>query len=195
MTDKKRCGWVDINSPEYVNYHDTEWGIPLHDERKLFEMLCLEGQQAGLSWITILRKRDNYRLAFDNFDYEKIVKYDETKIEQLKQNVGIIRSERKIRAIIKNASVFMEIQKEFGNFSRYIWNYVGNRPINNKISDYREMPVQSELSAKIAKDLKKRGMSFVGPVIIYSFLEAAGLINDHEEECFRKKEIEEMYDN
>jgi DNA-3-methyladenine glycosylase I len=195
MEKFKRCGWVDENSSEYIEYHDNEWGVPLHDDRKLYEMLCLEGQQAGLSWITILKKRDNYRKAFDNFDYEKIAKYDDKKIEELKQDSGIIRSESKIRAIIKNAVAFMEIQKNYGSFDKYIWSYVDYKPINNKIQDYREMPTQTELSAVIAKDLKKKGMSFVGPVIIYSFLEAVGIINDHEIGCFRKKEIEEKYDN
>ena len=190
MSDKlKRCGWVDINSQEYIEYHDKEWGVPLHDEQKLYEMLCLEGQQAGLSWITILKKRDNYRIAFDDFDYEKVANYDDAKVQELKGNAGIIRSESKIRAIIKNANTFMAIQKEFGSFDKYIWSYVNFKPLNNIIHDYKEMPTHSELSAKIAKDMKKRGMSFVGPVIIYSFLEAVGIINDHEENCFRNKEV------
>ncbi|MCU9611943.1 DNA-3-methyladenine glycosylase I [Caldibacillus lycopersici] len=179
----KRCQWVTEN-PLYIEYHDREWGIPVLEDGKLFEMLLLEGAQAGLSWITILKRRDNYRFAFDNFDYEKIATYSEEKILQLKQNEGIIRNERKIRSAVENAKQFIQIQKEFGSFSKYLWSFTNGEPIINSWNEADKIPAQTELSQKISKDLKKRGFSFVGPVIIYSFLQATGVVNDHLLSCF-----------
>lgn len=186
----KRCGWGE-NHQISIDYHDNEWGIPLHDERLLFELLILEGAQAGLSWITILEKRENYRKAFDNFDFKKIALYDEKKIEELLNNPGIIRNRLKIRSTISNAISFLEVQKEFGSFDKYIWSYVDNKPIQNNWKELRELPAKTELSEAISKDLKKRGFKFVGPTIIYAFMQAVGLVNDHITECFRHKELSE----
>ena len=188
--DKKRCGWCDVNSKEYVEYHDTQWGVPVSDDRLLFEMLSLEGMQAGLSWISILKKRHNFTDAFDNFDVEKIVNYGPEKVAELLENAGIIRNKLKIGSIIKNARVFIAIQKEFGSFSNYIWSYVGHTPIQNSLENFHDMPVKNDLSKQITKDLKKRGMSFVGPVIMYSYMQAIGMLNDHETSCFRYAEIQ-----
>ena len=173
------------------DYHDFEWGVPLHDDYKLFEFLVLDGAQAGLSWSTILKKRENYRKAFDNFDYEKIAKYgdDEDKIEELLNNPGIIRNKLKVNAFITNAKAFIKLRKEFGSFDKYIWKYVNNTPIQNKLKSFEEMPAKTKLSEIITKDLKKRGFKFVGPTIIYAFMQAIGLVNDHLVKCFRHKEI------
>ena len=179
----KRCDWV-TNDPLYQQYHDFEWGIPVYDDRKLFEMLILEGAQAGLIWITILKKREHYRQAFDNFDVERIVGYSERKIQALMNNKGIIRNERKIRSVIQNAKSFLHIQKEYGSFSNYIWSFTGGKPIVNRWTSIQEIPQQTNLSKKISKDLKKRGFSFVGPIIIYSYLQAIGVVNDHILSCF-----------
>ncbi len=178
---KKRCFWVDEKSDLYVKYHDEEWGIPKFDDRDLFELLILESFQAGLAWITVLKKRENFRKAFDNFDVKKVAKYDEKKINELLQNEGIIRSRGKINAAINNAIKFIEIQKEFGSFSNYIWGFTDKKVIKRS---KKELPVSTELSDKISKDLKTRGMKYVGTVIIYSYLQAIGVVNDHDKDCF-----------
>lgn len=178
----KRCRWVDEKSEIYVKYHDEEWGVPTHDDRELFELLVLESFQAGLSWITVLKKRADFKIAFDNFDVKKVANYNEEKINELLKNEKIIRSQGKITAAINNAKIFIEIQKEFGSFNNYIWGFTENKIIKNQND---ELPVSSPLSDKISKDLKKRGMKYVGTIIIYSYLQAIGIINDHEKACFR----------
>ena len=178
--EKNRCCWTNGVEDIYIKYHDEEWGVPVHDDHKLFEMLLLESFQAGLSWITILKKRENFRKAFDNFDVDKIAQYDEKKKETLRQDAGIIRNRLKIDAAVSNALIFKEIQKEYGSFDRYLWGYT-----NNKIIYGKEMVTHSELSDQIALDLKKRGGKFLGTVIIYSFLQATGVVNDHERTCFK----------
>ena len=183
----KRCDWAKNDLA--IQYHDTEWGVPQHDDRKLFEFLILEGAQAGLSWDTILRKRENYRAAFDNFDANKIAVYDEQKQAELLQNEGIIRNRLKIKSAIQNANAFMQIQKEFGSFDKYIWNFGGGKPIVNKRKDSTEVPAKTEISDAISKDLKKRGFNFVGSTIMYAFMQACGLVNDHLVSCFRYDEI------
>lgn len=179
---KKRCSWVDLNSEIYIKYHDEEWGVPKYNDHDLFELLILEGFQAGLSWLTVLKKRDAFRKAFDNFDIEKIAKYNEQKINKLLQNKDIIRSQSKIKSAILNAQIFMQIQKEYGSFSKYIWGFTEGKIIKNKNDDF---VVSSPLSDIISKDLKKRGMKYAGTVIIYSYLQAIGIINDHEKSCFK----------
>jgi DNA-3-methyladenine glycosylase I len=186
---KKRCAWCDESSEIYCHYHDNQWGVPVYDEQELYEMLILEGMQAGLSWLTILKKRKNFRLAFDHFDYQKVAIYDDEKIAQLLDNQGIVRNRLKIRAAIKNAQIFLNIQKEFGSFKDYIWAFVDFNPIQNQFERLEEIPAQTELSEKISKDLKRRGMNFVGPTIIYSFMQAIGMVNDHVTSCFRHKEV------
>ena len=176
--NKQRCKWVS-DEEVYIKYHDTEWGIPTHDDRELFEMLVLESFQAGLSWITILKKRENFKKAFDNFDVLKVAEYDEDKVNELRENEGIIRHKGKITSAISNAGVFIEIQKEFGSFDEYIWSFTDGRTIK------AEYLTESDLSRKISKDLKKRGMKFVGPTIIYSYLESIGIIDNHEQNCFK----------
>ncbi len=180
---KTRCQWAG-NDPLYQKYHDEEWGIPVHDDRKLFEMLILEGAQAGLSWITILRKRENYRKAFNNFDAKKIAKYDSKKIRQLLQNEGIVRNRLKINAAIINAKLFLEIQKEFGSFDKYIWKFVNGKPIINSRENLKEIPAKTEESDLMSKDLKKRGFKFIGSTICYAFMQAVGMVNDHIVDCF-----------
>ena len=180
----KRCSWVDENSPIYIKYHDEEWGIPKYDDRELFELLILEGFQAGLSWITVLKKREAFRKAFDNFDVKKVAEYNQAKVEELLRNVGIIRSRNKIESAIKNAKIFIEIQKEFGSFSNYIWAFTDNKIIKNTDDKFK---VSSPLSDKISKDLKLKGMKYVGTVIIYSYLQSIGIVNDHETTCFKWK--------
>ncbi len=187
MENKIRCSWVKLNNPLSVDYHDNEWATPCFNDRKLFEMLILEGAQAGLSWETILNKRENYRKAFDNFNPTKIAKYKESKIEELLGNSGIIRNKLKINSAIKNAKAFLTIQQEFGSFSDYIWNFVDNQPIQNDFKDMSEIPTQTALSNKISKDLKKRRMTFVGSTIIYAYLQAIGIVNDHLKNCFCNK--------
>ncbi len=184
---KKRCGWVNLSNPLYIEYHDKEWGVPSHDERYLFEMLILEGAQAGLSWETVLKKRENYRKAFNNFDAKKIARYNAKKIESLMTNEGIIRNRLKINSATKNAKVFLQIQKEFGSFERYLWDFVNHKPIQNKFKTWKDLPAKTELSDTLSKDLKKRGMSFVGSTILYAYLQAVGLVNDHEMGCFKYK--------
>ena len=186
MNNKNRCGWA--KGEKDILYHDTEWGVPSHDDGYIFEMLILEGFQAGLSWNTILQKRENFRKAFDNFDYKKIAEYDETKLNELLKNEGIIRNRLKINSIVTNARAFMKIQEEFGSFAKYIWNFTDNKRIINKWKELSEVPATSELSDKISKDLRKRGFKFVGSTIIYSFLQAIGIIDDHLISCPYKTE-------
>ncbi len=180
--ERKRCSWVNLNSPLYINYHDKEWGVPSHDDRYLFEMLILESFQAGLSWSTILKKREHFREAFDGFDVVKVSQYDEVKKEALRENKGIIRNKLKIKAAVNNAKTFITIQKEYGSFSKYIWGFTNHQVIKNQTGTFL---ATSPLSDTISKDLKKRGMKFVGSTIIYAYLQAIGIINDHEPECFK----------
>ncbi len=185
---KHRCGWC-LGDPLYEAYHDTEWGVPVKDDSTLFEFLILETFQAGLSWITVLRKRENFREAFDNFDYNKIAQYNQTKIDSLLQNPGIIRNKLKVNATVSNARAFMATQKEFGSFSKYIWDFVNGNPIKNEWENYRDAPATTELSDIISKDLKKRGFKFVGSTVIYAHMQATGIVNDHEVNCFRYHEV------
>ena len=182
---KIRCDWAIENTQLYLDYHDNEWGVPQHNDNILFEFLVLEGAQAGLSWSTILNKRENYRKAFDNFDFEKISRYDQKKVDELLQNSGIVRNKLKIASAICNAKVFIEIRKEFETFDKYLWGYVDGKPIKNNFKTLKDYPTKTELSDKISSDLKKRGMNFVGTTIIYAFLQAIGVVNDHQVKCFR----------
>jgi DNA-3-methyladenine glycosylase I len=182
MKEIKRCAW-STDDKIYQEYHDNEWGKPLHDDRLFFEMLILEGAQAGLSWLTVLKKRENYKAAFDNFDVKKVAKYNDEKIEELLQNAGIIRNKLKIKSAIRNAKVFIEIQNEMGSFDKYIWKFVNNKPVKNHFKTKDELPATTPLSDEISKDLKKRGMNFVGSTIIYAFMQAVGLVNDHTMDC------------
>lgn len=183
---KERCVWCGSDQLSQ-EYHDKEWGKEEHDDRMLFELLILEGAQAGLSWTTILKKRANYKKAFDNFDVNKVSKYDEKKFKELINNEGIIRNKLKIRSAKRNALVFIEIQKEFGSFNKYIWGFVDNKQIRNNLKDISELPSETRLSNKISKDLKKRGMNFVGSTIIYAYMQSIGLVNDHTKNCFLYK--------
>lgn len=183
----QRCDWARNDLAIY--YHDAEWGVPQHDDRKLFEFLILEGAQAGLSWDTILRKRENYRKAFDDFDYKKIALYDEKKKAELLQDEGIIRNRLKIASAIQNANAFLKVQNEFGSFDKYIWNFIGGKPIVNAWKNLSKVPAKTEISDAISKDLKKRGFNFVGSTIMYSFMQACGLVNDHLVSCFRYNEV------
>ncbi|MFA8300431.1 MAG: DNA-3-methyladenine glycosylase I [Hyphomicrobiales bacterium] len=183
----KRCEWVPSNNDDYIKYHDEEWGKPIHDDNLLFEFLILEGAQAGLSWSTILKKRDNYRKAFDQFDPSKVANYDEIKVQELLNNEGIVRNKLKVNSAIRNAKVFLKIQDEYESFNKYIWNFVNNKPIINNIKTLQDLPASTELSDKISKDLKKRGMNFVGSTIIYAFMQAVGLVDDHEVNCICRK--------
>lgn len=185
---KHRCGWCK-GDDLYEAYHDLEWGVPVKDDNTLFEFLILETFQAGLSWITILRKRENFRKAFDEFDYKKIAQYDEHKIESLLQNEGIIRNKLKVRSTISNAEAFIKIQKEFGSFSTYIWGFIDGTPIKNTVENYKHAPPNTALSDTISKDLKKRGFKFVGSTVIYAHMQATGMVNDHELNCFRYNEV------
>ncbi len=181
-----RCAWCTTD-PTYQDYHDKEWGVPTYDDRTLFEMLILEGAQAGLSWLTILKRRDGYRIAFDNFDVEKVANYDAADQIRLENDPRIIRNKLKINAAIKNAKVFIEIQKEFGSFSEYLWCKIDHKPIVNHYKNAAELPVTSPLAIETSKALKKRGMSFVGPVIIYSYMQSVGMVNDHTLDCFLRQ--------
>ncbi|MCI0693784.1 DNA-3-methyladenine glycosylase I [candidate division KSB1 bacterium] len=186
---KRRCEWCG-DDPLYVAYHDDEWGVPVHDDRKLFEMLILEGAQAGLSWSTILKKRENYRKAFDHFDAKKIAKYDKAKVAKLLADPGIVRNRLKIAATIQNARAFLEVQKDFGSFDRYIWQFVDGKPQKNKWKSLKEIPPKTAESDAMSKDLKKRGFSFVGSTICYAFMQAVGMVNDHVVTCFRYRKIQ-----
>jgi len=179
-----RCPWCG-NDDLYIKYHDEEWGVPVHDDRKHFEFLVLESAQAGLSWITILRKRENYRKAYDGFDPAKVAHYDYKKINELMQNPGIVRNKRKIEASINNARCFLRIQEEFGSFDNYIWDFVNNKPVKNHWTDISQVPANSELSDRVSKNLTSRGFRFLGTTIVYSHLQATGIINDHLTTCFR----------
>ncbi|MEC5142641.1 DNA-3-methyladenine glycosylase I [Chitinophaga sp. 212800010-3] len=183
--EKVRCSWSEKDKL-YQDYHDHEWGTPNHDDKHLFEMLCLEGAQAGLSWYTVLTKRENYRKAFDNWDAKKIAKYDEKKIEALMQNEGIIRNRLKINATIGNAKAFLAVQKEFGSFDQYIWSFVQHRPIINHYKDMKQVPAKTAISDAMSKDLLKRGFKFVGSTICYAYMQATGMVDDHMEGCWKK---------
>jgi DNA-3-methyladenine glycosylase I len=183
-----RCPWCG-NDELYIKYHDEEWGAPVHEDRKHFEFLVLESAQAGLNWLTILRKRENYKVAYDNFDPIKVSQYDEEKIAELMNNAGIIRNRRKIEASINNAKCFLMIQEDFGSFDNYIWGFVDKLPVVNHWQNISEVPATSELSDKVSKDLKKRGFKFLGSTIIYAHLQATGVINDHLTTCFRHSEV------
>lgn len=186
INDKhKRCWWATDNDPLYIAYHDNEWGEPTHDDRMLFEMLILEGAQAGLSWSTVLHKRENYKKVFDNFNVEKVAQYDAIKEQELLSNAGIIRNKLKIKSAIRNAKVFMHVQQEFGSFNNYIWQYVNHKPIINHWKNPEEVPDKTELSDKISKDLKKRGMNFVGSTIIYAYMQSIGMVNNHLVNCYK----------
>lgn len=185
---KTRCHWCG-DDPLYVRYHDEEWGVPLHDDQKLFEFLILEGMQAGLSWITVLRKREHYRKVFDGFDAKKIARYDEAKIVSLLADPGIIRNRLKVRGAVKNAKAFLAVQKEFGSFDRYMWGFVGGKPIVNKLRDMKDYRSTSPESDAMSKDLKKRGFTFVGSTICYAHMQACGMVNDHVVGCFRQAEL------
>ena len=189
MDNKNRCAWVPLDNPLYVKYHDEEWGVPIHDDQLLFEFLILEGAQAGLSWLTILKKRDNYRLAFNDFDPQKVALYDEKKIEELMQNSGIIRNRRKIESAIANARAFLEIQSKYGSFDSFIWNFVDGKPIVNCWKSTKEIPPKTSLSDTLSKELIKKGFKFVGSTIIYSHMQATGMVNDHTTDCFRYNEL------
>jgi len=178
-----RCIWVPKDNQEYINYHDNEWGVPVFDDKKLFEFLILEGAQAGLSWSTILKRRQSYKIAFANWNVNKISEFDEKDIEKLLFNKGIIRNKLKIKSAINNANQFIKIQEVFGSFSKYIWDFVNNISIQNNWKTIDKVPAQTDLSIKISKDLKKRGFSFIGPTIIYAYMQAVGLINDHTTNC------------
>lgn len=184
MKTKIRCPWPS-DDKLMIEYHDKEWGVPLHNDRKLFEFLLLEGFQAGLSWRTILHKRQNFRKAFDNFDFNKIAKYDKRKINSLMKDSGIVRNKLKIESAVRNAKAFIAVRKEFGTFDNYIWNFVDGKPFKNKFRSLKELPARTELSDFISKDLKKRGFNFVGSTIIYAHMQATGMVNDHLTSCFR----------
>lgn len=185
---KNRCGWCE-GDDLYEAYHDQEWGVPVYEDDAFFEFLILETFQAGLSWITVLRKRENFRNAFDNFDYKKIANYQQTKIDALLQDAGIIRNKLKVNATVSNATCFIKVQEEFGSFSKYIWDFVDGKPIKNSIKNYKEAPANTPLSDTISKDLKKRGFKFVGSTVVYAFMQATGMVNDHEVTCFRYNEV------
>ena len=189
----RRCPWVDLGKPDYLAYHDQEWGVPVHDDRLLFEFLILEGAQAGLSWYTVLRKRENYRLAFDNFDPELVARYDDRKVRELLGNAGIIRNRSKILAAVNNARRFLDIREEFGTFDAYIWKFVDGRPIVNELRDLADYPATSRESDELSKDLRRRGFKFVGSTVCYAHMQATGMVNDHSLDCFRRQEIIEGY--
>jgi len=190
---KSRCEWGTV-SQLYIDYHDNEWGVPVHDDRMLFEFLVLEGAQAGLSWETVLKKRENYRKAFNNFDPVKVSRYGDKKIEALMGNKGIIRNRLKIASAVNNAKRFLEVQKEFGTFDAYIWQFVNGKPITNRFKSMQEIPATTKESDAMSKDLKKRGFKFVGPTICYAHMQATGMVNDHVVDCFRYKEIKKIVD-
>ncbi|MFK5925548.1 MAG: DNA-3-methyladenine glycosylase I [Desulfuromusa sp.] len=188
---QKRCEWCG-NDPLYIEYHDKEWGVPAHDDQHLFEMLILEGAQAGLSWLTILKKRQNYRKAFHNFDIEKIACYSERDIKRLLADPGIVRNRLKIASVIKNAQAVLKIQEQYGTLDSFLWRYVDSEPRQNAWNTQAELPAQTELSTKMSKELKQLGCNFVGPTICYAFMQAVGMVNDHVIDCFRYAEIKEM---
>lgn len=186
--NKKRCGWCE-GDRLYEAYHDKEWGVPLFDDRLLFEFLILETFQAGLSWITILRKREYFRKAFDSFDYQKIATYNESKVTTLLSDRGIVRNRKKIEATIKNARAFMSVQEQYGSFSKYIWDFVSGKPIVNRYKALNQIPTYTPLAEKISKDLKQKGFGFVGPTVVYAHMQATGMVNDHLMDCYRYTEV------
>ncbi len=187
-----RCAWVSLNDPLYLKYHDEEWGVPIRSDNALFERICLEGAQAGLSWITILRKREHYRAAFDGFDPAIVARYDEAKVAELLQNPGIVRNRLKIQATINNAQKFLEVQEEFGSFSDYLWGFGGGQTLQNQRRALSEIPAETEESRRLSKDLKRRGFKFVGSTICYAMMQAIGMVNDHTVDCFRYAEITQL---
>ena len=191
MEEKIRCGWC-VGDPLYEAYHDREWGVPLKDDASIFEFLTLETFQAGLSWITVLRKRENFRKAFDNFDYQKIANYSEEKIEELMQDSGIIRNRLKILSAVSNSQAFMKVQQEFNSFSNYIWSFVDGKPVQNKRQSLAEVPATTAISDALSKDLKRRGFKFVGSTVIYAHMQATGMVNDHVTTCFRHQEVQNL---
>ncbi len=191
MSEQKRCGWV-TSDPLYIRYHDEEWGVPVYNDPKMFEFLLLETFQAGLSWFTILRKRENFKKAFADFDYNKIARFTAEDVERLLEDSGIIRNRQKISAAINNASRFKEVQEEFGSFCNYLWNYTGGKPIQNKLESLGQAQATTPLSDEISKDLKKRGFKFVGSTTIYAHMQACGMVNDHLTSCFRHSEVKEL---
>ena len=190
---KKRCDWCENTFDAYVEYHDKEWGVPVHDDKIQFEFLILEGAQAGLSWSTILKKREGYRQAFANFDVEQVARFDEHKIQELLKNPAIVRNKLKVRSAVTNAQKFLKVQEEFGSFDKYIWSFVDGEPIANYWEEMSEVPASTDTSDKLAKDLKSRGFKFVGSTIIYAHMQAVGMVNDHLVSCFRHKEILNLY--
>jgi DNA-3-methyladenine glycosylase I len=195
MADEEKtvCSWVANDSGLYLRYHNEQWGVPVYDDTTLFEMITLEGAQAGLSWITILKRRDSYKAAFDGFDPVIIANYGDEKIENLMKDSGIIRNRLKIRSTIKNAAAFLKVQEEFGSFSAYLWKFVKDKPIVNSFKAFSEIPARTDLSDIISRDMKKRGFTFFGSTICYAFMQATGIVNDHQTDCFRHKEIRESY--
>ena len=193
QTDPSRCPWVDLTKEDYVRYHDLEWGVPLYDDRAIFEFLILEGAQAGLSWYTILRKRENYRTLFEDFDPVKVAAFDERRIGALLADPGIIRNRQKVRAAVNNALRFLDVQREFGDFSRYIWGFVGGRPRVNRVRDLSEFQATSPESDALSKDLRQRGFKFTGSTIMYAHMQATGMVNDHTLDCFRRQQIIDGY--
>ena len=189
----KRCPWLDLSKPDYVAYHDREWGVPLHDDRRLFEFLVLESAQAGLSWYTILRRREAYREAFAGFDPELVARFDDARIASLLENKAIIRNRLKIEAAVNNARRFLEVQAEFGSFDRYIWRFVDGTPLVSSVRDLSDYPAFTPRSEALSRDLKKRGFRFVGPTICYAHMQATGMVNDHSLDCFRRREILEIH--
>ncbi len=188
---KTRCGWA-TNDPIYIKYHDTEWGVPVYDDRTLFEFLLLEGAQAGLSWITILKRREGYRKAFAHFDVKKVARFTPAKIKSLLKDPGIIRNRLKVRSAVTNAQAFLKIQKEFGSFNQYQWQFVGGKPLQNKRASLKELPAASPESDAFSRDLKKRGFRFVGSTIMYAHMQAVGMVNDHVTSCFRHREVQKL---
>ena len=188
VSPRGRCAWVGAD-PLYVAYHDEEWGVPVHDDQRLFEMLVLEGAQAGLSWLTILMKRGGYRLAFDGFDPEKVARYGERKVEELLADPGIVRNRRKVEATVRNARSFLAVRQEFGTFDRYLWGFVGGEPAHNRWRTSEEVPAETEASRVLSRDLKRRGFGFVGPTVVYAFMQAVGMVNDHTTDCFRHAQL------
>ena len=193
QTNPIRCPWVDLTKEDYVRYHDLEWGVPLYDDRAIFEFLILEGAQAGLSWYTVLRKRENYRNLFEDFDPDKVAAFDERRIEALLADPGIIRNRQKVHAAVNNALRFLDVQREFGDFSRYIWGFVGGKPLVNRVRDLSGFQATSPESDALSKDLRQRGFKFTGSTIMYAHMQATGMVNDHTLDCFRRQEIIEGY--
>jgi DNA-3-methyladenine glycosylase I len=191
MNERVRCEWAGTD-PLYRTYHDEEWGVPVHDDQRLFEFLLLEGAQAGLAWITILRKREGYRTAFDGFDAGRISAYDEAKVAELLQNPAIIRNRLKVNAFVRNAQATLRLREEFGSLDGYLWGFVGGQPIQNRFASLRDIPAQTKESEAMSKDLRRRGFTFVGPTICYAFMQACGMVNDHVTGCFRYAEVQRL---